>query len=613
MSMPAARRNDSVEDMHGRARTGGAIVQLAGILLGVGDELGDRLDRQLRADRQRAQQFTDPRDRLEIGDRIEIDLAHVRHDREHTGRRHQHGVAVRRGARDDRGADRAGRAALVVDHDGLLHPRGEAVGQHPRDRIAGAAGRERHHHPDRLVRKRGMGRTAPTRQRERRSGRRCPPSGDHPNPCVPPSFGSSEPHACSGRQFARADLRHRVNRSRRLRFKVDGMDVDCRLSARILTMAAPVLPDRARVVVIGGGVIGTSVAYHLAHMGWKDVVLLERDRLTSGTTWHAAGLVVTFGSTSETSTELRKYTRDLYRRLEAETGQATGFNPVGFIEVAADADRLEEYRRVAAFNRLCGVDVQEISPAEVKTLFPLARVDDILAGFYVADDGRANPGGRDHGARQGRAHGRRAPDRRRARRRRAAPGQPRHRRPHRVRRHPGRIRRQLRGHVGAPARRARWRHHPEPGGRALLPDHRADRGPAAVDAGARRPGVVRLFPRGGRRPAGRPVRAGLRAVACRRHPGGFLVRRNSARLGAHDALSREGDEPRPGLARGRDQEILLRPGELHARPAADHRRGARAQELLRGRRAQLDRHPHRRRHRPACLRTGSSTARPTPT
>src|SRR5262245_42534012 len=156
-------------------------------------------------------------------------------------------------------------------------------------------------------------------------------------------------------------------------------------------MPTPALPDRARVVVIGGGVIGTSVAYHLAHMGWKDVLLLERDRLTSGTTWHAAGLMVTFGSTSETSTEMRKYTRDLYGRLEAETGQATGFNPCGFIEVAADADRLEEFRRVAAFNRWCGVDAQEISPAEVKQLFPLARVDDILAGFYVKDDGRVNP------------------------------------------------------------------------------------------------------------------------------------------------------------------------------------------------------------------------------
>src|SRR3982751_863993 len=115
-------------------------------------------------------------------------------------------------------------------------------------------------------------------------------------------------------------------------------------------MAPPVLPKRARAVVIGGGVIGTSVAYHLAEMGWKDVVLLERDRITSGTTWHSAGLMVTFGSTSETSTELRKYTRALYSRLEAETGQSTGFKPVGFIEVATDPDRLIEYKRVSAFN-----------------------------------------------------------------------------------------------------------------------------------------------------------------------------------------------------------------------------------------------------------------------
>jgi 4-methylaminobutanoate oxidase (formaldehyde-forming) len=151
------------------------------------------------------------------------------------------------------------------------------------------------------------------------------------------------------------------------------------------------LPQRARVVVIGGGVIGTSVAYHLAKTGWKDVVLLERDRLTSGTTWHAAGLVVTFGSTSETSTAMRKYTRDLYARLEAETGQSTGFKPVGFIELAVDADRLEEYRRVAVFNRYCGVNVHEISASQVKELFPLTRTDDVLAGFYVEEDGRADP------------------------------------------------------------------------------------------------------------------------------------------------------------------------------------------------------------------------------
>jgi 4-methylaminobutanoate oxidase (formaldehyde-forming) len=156
-------------------------------------------------------------------------------------------------------------------------------------------------------------------------------------------------------------------------------------------MADAALPERARAVIVGGGVIGCSVAYHLAHLGWRDVVLLERDRLTSGTTWHAAGLMVTFGSTSETSTELRRYTRELYARLEDETGLATGFAPVGFIEVAIDADRLEEYRRVAAFNRYCGVEVHEISAREVHDMFPLARTDDILAGFYVPGDGRVNP------------------------------------------------------------------------------------------------------------------------------------------------------------------------------------------------------------------------------
>jgi len=158
-------------------------------------------------------------------------------------------------------------------------------------------------------------------------------------------------------------------------------------------MSSPQLPQRTRVVIVGGGIIGCSVAYHLAHMGWKDVVLLERDRLTSGTTWHAAGLMVTFGSTSETSTEMRKYSCDLYARLEAETGQNTGFKRTGFIEVASDRDRLEEYRRVSAFNRLMGIDVKEISPKQVAELFPLARTDDLLAGFYVKEDGRADPVG----------------------------------------------------------------------------------------------------------------------------------------------------------------------------------------------------------------------------
>ena len=137
--------------------------------------------------------------------------------------------------------------------------------------------------------------------------------------------------------------------------------------------------------------IGCSIAYHLAHEGWTDVVVLERDRLTSGTTWHAAGLMTCFGSTSETSTGIRLYSRDLYARLEAETGVSTGFKPVGLIEAAADEDRLHEYRRVAAFQRHFGLEVEEIGPREMKDLFPWATTDDLLAGFHVPGDGRVNP------------------------------------------------------------------------------------------------------------------------------------------------------------------------------------------------------------------------------
>jgi glycine cleavage system aminomethyltransferase T/glycine/D-amino acid oxidase-like deaminating enzyme len=155
-------------------------------------------------------------------------------------------------------------------------------------------------------------------------------------------------------------------------------------------MAESTIPDYARVVVIGGGIIGCSVAYHLAEMGCE-VVLLERDQLTSGTTWHAAGLMTTYGSGSETTLGIRKHSMELYKRLEQETGQQTGFNPCGFIELAADDDRLEEYRRITAFNRLHGNDIQELSPAEVKELFPFADVSNIRAGFYAEHDGRINP------------------------------------------------------------------------------------------------------------------------------------------------------------------------------------------------------------------------------
>lgn len=151
-------------------------------------------------------------------------------------------------------------------------------------------------------------------------------------------------------------------------------------------------PLCANVVIVGGGIIGTSVAYHLGKLGIKDVILLERDKLTSGTTWHAAGLINTFGSLSVTSTSMRMYTKKLYSTiLPEETSMDTGFYPVGFIELACDEHRLEYYRRVAALNRYCGVKVDEISPNEVRDKFPLIDTLDVLKGFYVKDDGRANP------------------------------------------------------------------------------------------------------------------------------------------------------------------------------------------------------------------------------
>lgn len=158
-------------------------------------------------------------------------------------------------------------------------------------------------------------------------------------------------------------------------------------------MSASQVPDRARVVIVGGGVIGCSIAYHLAHLGWTDVVLLERHTLTAGTTWHAAGLITSAGMNDETSLHLARYSRDLYARLEAETGHSTGFREVGHIMVASTPRRVESMRRAGAWQHGFGVPEREISPREIADMWPLARVDDVLAGFYVPDEGRADPVG----------------------------------------------------------------------------------------------------------------------------------------------------------------------------------------------------------------------------
>jgi 4-methylaminobutanoate oxidase (formaldehyde-forming) len=157
------------------------------------------------------------------------------------------------------------------------------------------------------------------------------------------------------------------------------------------TSSSSGVPDRARVVIIGGGVIGTSVAYHLAKLGWNDVVLLERDQLTSGTTWHAAGLIVSGGMTTEALAWMAKYSRDLFEVLEEETGLSTGFRPVGYLQTASTKERTHKLRREADFMALMGIDREEISAAEVAAMWPQVDAKDVIAGFYTANEGKADP------------------------------------------------------------------------------------------------------------------------------------------------------------------------------------------------------------------------------
>jgi glycine cleavage system T protein len=154
-------------------------------------------------------------------------------------------------------------------------------------------------------------------------------------------------------------------------------------------MAQP-LPSHARVVVVGGGVVGCSILYHLTQLGWRDVVLLERKRLTSGTTWHAAGLVGQLRATMNL-TKLAQYTTTLYAGLEAETGQATGFVQRGSISLATTSERLEELKRGASMAKTFGLEVHEISARDIQKKWPLLQVDDVVGGVFLPNDGQTNP------------------------------------------------------------------------------------------------------------------------------------------------------------------------------------------------------------------------------
>ena len=167
------------------------------------------------------------------------------------------------------------------------------------------------------------------------------------------------------------------------------------------------LPTQAQIVVIGGGIIGCSTAYHLARDHKADVILLEQNRLTAGSTWHAAGLVGQLRS-SASITQVLRYSVDLYSKLEAETGLATGWKMTGCIRLATNEQRMIEYRRLATTARSFGMEMQLITPSEVKALWPLMNISDLLGASYLPTDGQASPsditqslakGARMHGAR----------------------------------------------------------------------------------------------------------------------------------------------------------------------------------------------------------------------
>lgn len=150
------------------------------------------------------------------------------------------------------------------------------------------------------------------------------------------------------------------------------------------------IPDRAPVVIVGGGIVGCSIAYHLVRRGVNDVVLLEQNQLTGGTTWHAAGLVSQLKS-SHSLTKLATYTTSLIQSLENETGQATGYRKTGSISVASDPERWEEIMRGLSMARTVGVDMYEISLSEAKDMWPLLNTDDLIGAAFIPDDGHTSP------------------------------------------------------------------------------------------------------------------------------------------------------------------------------------------------------------------------------
>jgi dimethylglycine dehydrogenase len=150
------------------------------------------------------------------------------------------------------------------------------------------------------------------------------------------------------------------------------------------------MKSKAKVVVVGGGVVGVSALYHLAKKGWSDVVLVERKELTSGSTWHAAGLLPLFNMSYSVG-QLHKYAVNLYKKLEEETGKNVGFSVVSNIRLASTKDRMDEYHQYAGVAKTIGVDVKFLTPQQVKEIWPLCNVEDLVGAIQHPEDGYIQP------------------------------------------------------------------------------------------------------------------------------------------------------------------------------------------------------------------------------
>ena len=295
------------------------------------------------------------------------------------------------------------------------------------------------------------------------------------------------------------------------------------------------IPAQAQVVIVGGGIAGASVAYHLTKLGCSDVVLLEQGKLTCGTTWHAAGLVGQLRATRN-ATRMSRYGIELYATLEQETGLATGWKQCGSLNVAKTPERLKLLKRQMARARGFGIDFEFITPSEAGKIYPLLRTDDLSGAVWIPGDGKANPtdltqslakGARMRGARifEGATVSGVIVER-------GSVAGVRYRGDARRRRDPLREPGQLRRTVGARIRQARRRQRAVVLGRAFLHRHPADRRRPRRPAGDARSRRIHLLQGRGRRPGDGWLRAGSQAVGRAGDSGPVRIPAAGRRLGS---------------------------------------------------------------------------------